>query len=217
MPTPIPYDEAYALQLAVHGQRARNEVVDTLLLLEHPAVITVGRGSKGRGDLLTSPEELNRKGIAYVETDRGGEMTYHAPGQLVGYAIMDLSARGRDLHVFLRDLEQTIIDTLAEFDVTGSRKPGLTGVWVGEQKICAMGIKVSRWVSMHGFALNIAPNMAPFREDLIPCGIRDKGVVSLAELGRSVNRSTIEMAYLRSFANVFNVDIAAANVSATTI
>jgi lipoate-protein ligase B len=203
----VPYDTAYSLQLVLQRARRRNEVPDSLLLLEHPAVITVGRGAKDRGDLIATPEQLADRGIALVETDRGGEMTYHAPGQLVGYAIVDLAARGKDLHLFLRDLEETVIKTLAQFWITGTRKPGLTGVWVGEEKVCAMGIKVSGWVTMHGFALNIAPDMVPFRRDFVPCGIRDKGVTSLAELGVDAGRDAVEAAYLASFAEVFGVTL----------
>ncbi len=204
---PVAYDNAYQLQLELQRARRRNEVPDTLLLLEHPAVITVGRGAKDRNDLLSSPADLAERGIAYIETDRGGEMTYHAPGQLVGYAIIDLAPRGRDLHVFLRDLEESVIQTLAPFGLSGTRKEGLTGVWVGDEKICAMGIKVSGWVTMHGFALNIAPDMTPFRRDFIPCGLRDKGVTSLEEQGVDAKRGAVEAAYLASFANVFGVTL----------
>lgn len=205
--TPVPYRAAYDWQLALHAARKAGEIPDTLLLLEHPAVITAGRGARNRGDLLTAPEHLADRGIEFIESDRGGEMTYHAPGQLVGYVIMDLAARGKDLHKFLRDLEESIIRALAALGVEGRRIPGLTGVWVGERKICAMGIKVSHWITMHGFALNIDPDMDPFRHDFIPCGIRDKGVVSLAELGVTAHRGDVERAYLAAFAQVFGCEL----------
>ena len=190
---------------SVDGRPAKS--LDTLILLEHAPVITIGRGSRDSTDLLTSEAALHARGIELVETDRGGEMTYHGPGQLVGYPILSLEARGKDLHRYLRDLEQTVIDTLAHFGVTAGRIAGLTGVWVDDAKICAMGIKVTRWVTMHGFALNIDPDMTPFRRDIIPCGIQDHGVTSLAELGVTSTRDGVEEVYIAQFAGVFGAEM----------
>lgn len=179
---------------------------DTLLLLEHPPTITLGRGTND-ADLLTDIPTLRAGGIAVERADRGGEITYHAPGQLVGYPVLDLRAHGQDLHRYLRDLEEVLIRTLAQFGLAGGRIPGLTGVWVGGAKIAAIGIKVSRWVSMHGFALNVNPDLSPMRRDIVPCGIKDRGVTSLAELlpGGGPTRAEVEPRVVAAFAGVFGV------------
>lgn len=179
---------------------------DTLLLLEHPPTITLGRGTDG-ADLLSDAPTLAARGIALVRTDRGGEITYHAPGQLVGYPILDLRAHGQDLHRYLRDLEEALIRALAPFGLNGERVPGLTGVWVGGAKIAAIGIKVSRWVSTHGFALNVSPDLTPMRRDFVPCGIKDRGVTSLAELvpEKGLTRADVEPGVVAAFADIFGV------------
>ncbi|MBV9850159.1 MAG: lipoyl(octanoyl) transferase LipB [Armatimonadetes bacterium] len=206
IPGPVAYEEALARQYALVHQRQAGEAADTLLLLEHPPTITLGRRTH-RADLLTPPERLREQGIAVVEADRGGEITYHAPGQLVGYPILDLRSHGQDLHRYLRDLEETLIRALAGFGIAAGRVEGLTGVWVGEDKIAAVGIKVSRWVSMHGFALNIALDLTPMRRDIVPCGIRGRGVTSLRELRpeRAWTRAEAEAATVAAFADVFGV------------
>lgn len=195
-----------ARQYALVEKRRAGEIEDTLLLLEHTPTVTIGKTAQG-GDLLTSPAELARLGITVETVDRGGEITYHGPGQLVGYPILDLRQHGQDLHRYLRDLEEVIIRTVGEFGLEGTRKPGLTGVWIGERKIAAIGIKVRQWVTMHGFALNIDNDLNPYRRDFIPCGIRDRGVTSLAEelpdLG--LKRPDVEPRLLRAFAVVFGV------------
>ncbi len=207
IPDPLPYPEALAMQHALTEKRGRGEVPDTLLLLEHPPTITLGRRTDER-DLRTSEAALRERGFAIERVDRGGEITYHAPGQLVGYPILDLREHGQDLHKYLRDLEETLLRTLAEFGVIGSRVLGRTGVWVGDRKIAAMGIKVSRWISMHGFALNITTDLTPFREDFVPCGIADKDVTSLRELmgAGCPSRPEVEAALLPKFAEIFGVD-----------
>ncbi|MCW3059702.1 MAG: lipoate-protein ligase [Capsulimonas sp.] len=195
-----------ARQYALVEKRRAGEIEDMLLLLEHTPTVTIGKTAQG-GDLLTSPEELARLGITLETVDRGGEITYHGPGQLVGYPILDLRQHGQDLHRYLRDLEEVIIRTVGELGLEGTRKPGLTGVWIGERKIAAIGIKVRQWVTMHGFALNIDNDLNPYRRDFIPCGIRDRGVTSLAEelpdLG--LKRPDVEPRLLRAFAEVFGV------------
>ncbi len=202
-----PYATALAWQRELARRRQAGEVPDTLLLLEHPPTITLGRGSH-REDLLTSPDVLQRRGIDVIEADRGGEISYHAPGQLVGYPILDLRQHGQDLHKYLRDLEEVLIRSLGDFSLTGTRQPGLTGVWVGDAKIAAMGIKVTRWVSLHGFALNIDLDLTPMRRDFVPCGIRDRGVTSLRELRpeRPWARAEVEDAVVKAFADVFGLD-----------
>ena len=205
-PDLVPFDRALEWQSDVARRRQAGEIPDTLLLLEHPPTITLGRRTQP-ADLLAPPEWLRAQGIAVVTVDRGGEISFHAPGQLVGYPILDLREHGQDLHRYLRDLEETLIRALAEFGVAAGRKTGLTGVWVGDDKIAAMGIKVSRWVSMHGFALNIDADLTPMRRDFVPCGIRDKGVTSLAELqpSRAWTRPPVEAAVVAAFADVFGV------------
>ena len=205
---PVPYTDALALQYALADQCSRGEISDTLLLLEHPPTITLGRRTDD-SDLKTSEAALKERGFAVERVDRGGEITYHAPGQLVGYPILDLRRHGQDLHKYLRDLEEVLIETLGVFGLDGVRVPGRTGVWVGDAKIAAIGIKVSRWVSLHGFALNISNNLAPFREDFVPCGIVDKGVTSLREqLGAACPaRAAVEAVVVQKFAEIFGVDL----------
>jgi lipoate-protein ligase B len=204
---PVTYAEGLRLQREYHARRRDGIGPDTLILLEHTPVITIGRGSRDESDLLTGREALGARGIDLVETDRGGEMTYHGPGQLVGYPILSLEERGRDLHQYLRDIEQSVIDTLAHFGIAGGRIAGLTGVWVHSAKICAIGIKVSRWITMHGFALNIDPDLTSFRQDIVPCGISDRGVTSLAELGVPATREEVEEAYIAAFSRVFDATV----------
>src|SRR5438105_1566528 len=180
-----PYDEALELQLATLHARADGRVPDTLLLLEHPPVITLGRGADPRNVLLSTTEREQR-GIALRETGRGGDVTLHAPGQLVGYPILDLRKRGQDVHRHLRDLEEVLIRALAGWGIGASRVPGATGVWIGNDKLAAIGVGVKRWVTYHGFALNVCPDLALFRT-IIPCGLVGRGVTSVERvLGRSV-------------------------------
>jgi lipoyl(octanoyl) transferase len=203
---PIPYAEALARQYSIQQARQVGEKPDTLLVLEHTPVITLGRSSVSERDLLVPTSELLDSGIEVYEADRGGEITYHAPGQLVVYPILELSeaASERDLHLYLRRLEQIVIDTLRVWEVIGERKDGLTGVWVNDSKIAAIGIKVSRWVTMHGLALNISADLAPMRNDIVPCGIRDLGVTSLAELGHKLNRQEVEEVLVKNFERIFD-------------
>lgn len=203
---PVPYQAALSRQYALAGQRQREEIPDTLLLLEHPPVITLGRGTK-ETDLLTSEASLRARGIAVERVDRGGEITYHAPGQLVGYPILDLRQHGQDLHKYLRDLEEVIIQTLAGYGLNSERVPGRTGVWVNDRKIAAIGIKVSRWVSMHGWALNITTDLTSFRRDIVPCGIADRDVTSLLELlaERCPSRAEVERRLVAAFVERFQV------------
>ena len=198
----IGYDEAWALQRELVAARQAGAAPDTLVLLEHPPVITLGRAGEA-ARLLGSRAELARRGVGFVETDRGGDITFHGPGQIVGYAIVDLAMRGRDLHRYLRDLESVLILALAEFGIRAGRVEGLTGVWVGDAKVAAIGIRVSRWVTHHGFALNVDTDLSYF-DLIVPCGIADKRVTSMeALLGRAVDRSGVEVALGRAFTAIF--------------
>ena len=200
----VTYADALRLQYAAQKAVQQQLMPNTLYLLEHAPVITLGRGTAGIDkDFITSRAELEARGITIVEADRGGDTTYHAPGQLVGYSIVDLQKFGRDLHHYLRTLEAVIIQVLSRFGVPAQTVPGLTGVWVGERKIAAIGIKVSRWVSMHGFSINNDLDLTVMRRDIVPCGIADKGVVSLRELGVRVPRQELESALLQDWSTRF--------------
>ena len=205
-PALVPYPLALATQYDLARRRQAGDVPDTLLLLEHPPTITLGRGTV-ESDLVTTEAELLVRGISVERVDRGGEITYHGPGQLVGYPILDLREHGQDLHRYLRDLEEVLIRTLAAYGLAGGRVAGRTGVWVGGDKIAAIGIKVSRWVSLHGWALNVTTDLTPYRRDFVPCGIRDAGVTSLAELlpGECPTRADAEAVCVAAFAEVFGV------------
>lgn len=181
---PTSYRDGLALQEALVAARARGETGDWVLFPDHEPVLTVGRGAGGDG-LVASREELARRGIELFEVARGGDITWHGPGQLVGYTICDLEAQGRDLHRFLRGLESVLVATLESFGIQSTTVLGRTGVWAGGEKIASIGIAVRRWVSYHGFALNVAPDLKFF--DLIhPCGLRGIQMTSVAtRLGAS--------------------------------
>jgi|SRR5579862_5472635 len=174
----VEYAVAWQLQRELAVLRAESAVTDTLLLLEHPPTITLGRGAR-REHVLASPDLLREQGVSIHEVDRGGDVTYHGPGQLVGYPILDLNESGRDLHRYLRDVEAALIELLAVYGVSGRRFPLHTGVWTEDRKIAAIGVKVSRWITSHGFALNVNTALDDF-ELIVPCGIRDYGVTSIA-------------------------------------
>lgn len=169
------------MQAELVRRRREGAVPDQLVLLEHPHVITLGRGS-GAGHVLASQEERSRKGVDLFEAGRGGDVTYHGPGQAVGYPILALEEERRDLHRYLRDLEEVLILALAALGILGQREPGLTGVWVGGAKIAALGVRVSSgWITSHGFALNVRTDLSYF-ETIVPCGIPDRGVTSVERL-----------------------------------
>lgn len=174
------YGAAWELQRTLFNARLANAIDDVLLLLEHPHTYTIGK-SGGDDHLLVSEQDLARRGIEVFRIDRGGDITYHGPGQLVGYPIFNLNQHYRDVHRYLRDLEEILIRTIADYGIEAGRIPGLTGVWVRDEKIAAIGVKVSRWVTMHGFAFNINTDLQLFTS-IIPCGIVHKSVTSLARL-----------------------------------
>lgn len=176
------YLEAARLQQALLSERQAGKVPDTFLLLEHPPVITMGRGSHAE-HVLAARETLAAAGATVWETTRGGDVTYHGPGQLVGYGIVDLREHGRDVGRYLRELEEALIRTLGEYGFSGSRRAGMTGAWVGERKVAAIGVRAEKWVTAHGFALNVDPDLGHF-EWIVPCGIREYGVASIASLLR---------------------------------
>lgn len=175
-----PYREAWRLQHRLLAARQQGLVPDTLVLLEHPHVYTLGRGARP-DHLLLTPQEMRRWGVETYWIDRGGDITYHGPGQTVGYVICDLRSRGLDAHGYLRALEDVLLQALAAYGIEGRRDAQYTGVWVGDEKVAAIGVRVSRGVSMHGFALNVDPDLALFG-GIVPCGIPDRGVTSLARL-----------------------------------
>jgi lipoate-protein ligase B len=176
---PTPYREGLAIQQALVEARAAGRTSDWLLYPDHPPVLTVGR-SPSPGNVIADREALRRQGIEVFEVARGGDVTWHGPGQLVGYLICGLDERGRDLHRFLRDIEQALIEVLEGWGIPAGRESGRTGVWAGEDKIASIGIAVRRWVSYHGFALNVAPDLRFF--DLIhPCGLKGIHMTSVSE------------------------------------
>ncbi|MDZ7717904.1 MAG: lipoyl(octanoyl) transferase LipB [Balneolaceae bacterium] len=182
------------------------ELNDILFFVEHPHVYTLGK-SGDSAHLLKTLSELSKIDAEYIEIDRGGDITYHGPGQIVGYPILDLDQHFTDIHKYLRYLEEVIIRTCADFGVKAGRIEGLTGVWAGDEKICAMGIRCSRWVTMHGFALNVNTDLSYFK-NIVPCGIDDKEVTSLSECtGRYVSEEDVKKKILKHFAEVFDVEI----------
>jgi lipoyl(octanoyl) transferase len=204
----VDYAAALELQQELVDARRRGEIEDTLLLLEHPPVITLGVKTRGKPtNIIASPGELKRQGVEVFETGRGGDVTYHGPGQLVGYPIFDLSPHRRDVHRYVRDLEEALIRAVATFGIEAGRVNGLTGVWVGpagrEEKLAAIGVRISRWITSHGFALNVAPDLRHFQL-IVPCGIADRGVTSMEQLlGRPVAMRVVEDAVARALAMVF--------------
>ena len=178
----VSYGEALELQKHLVDERKANEIPDQLLLLEHPPVITLGVKTRNdRTHVVAPPETLDEQGVEVFESGRGGDVTYHGPGQLVGYPIMDLRPDRCDVHRYVRDLEEVLVRVAGGFGVDAARVPGLTGVWVGNEKLAAIGVRIARWVTSHGFALNVSTNLAHFNL-IVPCGIADKGVTSLERL-----------------------------------
>ncbi len=201
----VAYETALDLQCELVVARQAGEARDQLLLLEHPAVITVGvSGRTHRDHVLVSLAELRDRGIDVLDVPRGGDVTYHGPGQLVGYPIIDLKPDRCDVHRYVRDLEEVLIRTAASFGVVAGRVAGLTGVWVGNDKLAAIGVRLSRWVTSHGFALNVAADLDQFRL-IVPCGLAGRGVTSLERLTGAVPpRPELEAVVAAAFARVFD-------------
>ena len=200
----MPYAEALALQRALVEDRRAGRIGDSLLLVEHPHVLTLGvRGDGGRSHILATDAALATRGIEVHETGRGGDITYHGPGQVVGYPIIDLKPDRCDVHRYVRDLEEVLIQTAASYGVDARRVEGLTGVWVGNDKLAAIGVRISRWITSHGFAFNVTTDLSYF-DLIVPCGIPDRGVTSLARLlGRRVPREEVEERLATRFGLVF--------------
>ena len=203
----VAYADGLALQDSLVAQRRNAEIGDQLLLLEHPHVITLGTSARS-DHILVGEEERALLGIELFDTGRGGDVTYHGPGQLVGYPILDLKPDRCDLHQYVRDIEEALIVALRTFDVSGGRKEGLTGVWVGDEKIAAIGVRVSSgWITSHGFALNVNTNLK-FFDAIVPCGIRQHGVTSLARLlGCELALEQVADVVARAFGETFGREL----------
>lgn len=205
MPGLTDYGEALELQRGLARARVNHELSeDLLLLLEHPRVITLGRGARALNVVATS-DELGRRGVEVHEVERGGDVTYHGPGQLVGYPIIDLRQHKQDLHWYLRRLEEVLIRTLGEYGVIGRRVPGYTGVWVEDRKIASIGVHVTRWVTFHGFALNVSTRLEDFAL-IVPCGIEAVQMTSLErEIGSPLGIAEVGDRTARCFGEVFDL------------
>jgi lipoate-protein ligase B len=203
-----PYAEVLELQRELAKERIAGTRPDTLLLVEHEPVVTLGRSSKST-HLLVDATRLAARGVELFEIERGGDVTFHGPGQLVGYPIIDLTQHRQDLHWYLRQLEQVLMDTLATFGIEGSRVEPYTGVWVGNRKIASIGVHARGWVTWHGFALNVATNLSYF-DLIVPCGIPDVEMTSMQrDLGRLVIVSEVADAVVGCFARSFDLSVAA--------
>jgi lipoyl(octanoyl) transferase len=198
----VSYDDGLRLQERAVESLCSEESPEQLLLLEHPHVFTLGRGADS-SNILADQQQLESNLVEVRETGRGGDVTYHGPGQLVGYPIINLKPDRCDVHRYVRDVEEVLIRTLAEFGVRGTRITGLTGVWVGDEKIGAIGVRIARWITSHGFALNVNTDLTYFKM-IVPCGITDKGVTSLSRIvGRQIELSHTASVAAAQFAEVF--------------
>ena len=202
----IPYADALALQHRIVEARKRGALNDVLLLLEHPPVFTLGRNAP-ESNILASRDSLQQRGIEIFRIERGGDVTYHGPGQLVGYPILDLHNFRLDVGWFVRSMEETLLRALADFGIRGKRIEKLVGVWVGEAKIVQIGARIEQWITYHGFALNVDPNLAHF-DLIVPCGIRDKAVTSIARvLNQPIELRAVRERVAARFAEVFGVEL----------
>lgn len=209
----VPYAEGLELQRQLVDDRKADRIPDTLLLLQHPHVLTIGVKKDGRSHILATPDRLSALGVEVFETGRGGDVTYHGPGQLVGYPIIDLTPDRRDVHRYVRDLEEVMIRVCADHDVEAVRIKGLSGAWVPSlresssgrtaAKVGAIGVRISRWITSHGFAFNVTTDI-DFFNLIVPCGIADRGVTSLsAQTGRAVDVAEVEDRVVDRFCEVF--------------
>jgi lipoyl(octanoyl) transferase len=198
------FSEVWQLQKVLLNDVVQQHNKHYLILTEHQPVITLGKAGSLK-NLLYDPEYVKSQGIQFYQIDRGGDITFHGPGQLVGYPILNLERFKKDIHWYLRALEEVVIQTLALLKISANRIKGLTGVWVNNRKICAIGIKTSRWVTMHGFALNVDLPLDYFNY-IIPCGLNDKGITSVAEqMKNKIPMDTVNEIFLKIFAKVFGV------------
>lgn len=219
----VPYADGLELQRALVDDRKADRIPDTLLLLQHPHVVTIGVKKDGRSHIIATPQQLDERGVEVFETGRGGDVTYHGPGQVVGYPIIDLNPDRRDVHRYVRDLEEVMIRVCADYGVIAGRSKGFSGAWVSstrsglmaEAKIGAIGVRISRWITSHGFAFNVTTDVE-FFDLIVPCGISDRGVTSLSqELGRPVAIDEVEDRFIDHFASVFERNVTPASSSRT--
>jgi lipoyl(octanoyl) transferase len=203
----VPYADGLELQRQLVEDRKADRIPDTLLLLQHPHVLTIGVKKDGRSHILASPDRLSSLGVEVFETGRGGDVTYHGPGQLVGYPILNLDPHRRDVHQYVRDLEEVMIRVCADYGLNAGRIKGFSGAWIksdgADEKIGAIGVRISRWITSHGFAFNVATDIEFFNL-IVPCGIADRGVTSLAsKLGHAPDMAEVEDRFVSHFCAVF--------------
>jgi lipoyl(octanoyl) transferase len=210
----VSYADGLDLQKALVEDRRADRIPDTLLLLEHPHVVTLGvKLAEARSNVVATPDTLVARGVDVVETGRGGDVTYHGPGQLVVYPILDLRPDRQDVHRYVRDLEEVMIRLCASYQVTAVRVAGLSGAWVEDRKIGAIGVRISRWITSHGLAFNVSADLSYF-DLIVPCGIADKGVTSLSrELGRAIDVDDVIDPFIEAFAGVFDRGVASGAIS----
>jgi lipoyl(octanoyl) transferase len=205
-PGRMPFEDSLALQRSVFTARRAGLIDHVFMLLEHPPTFTIGRRHQARRHLLVDENELKQRAIQVHEIDRGGDITYHGPGQLVGYPIFDLTEWYQDVYRYLRDLEEVLICVVADFGLEAKRIDGLTGVWVQDEKIAALGVKVSWWVTMHGFSLNVNPDLRMYHH-IIPCGIFDKSVTSLSNMmNKEIDMGEVSKLLIKHMARVFEIE-----------
>jgi len=202
----VDYAAAHRLQKELQAKRIADQVPDTVLLLEHPPVLTIGRSAKEQ-HIIARPEALEARGISVHEVGRGGDVTYHGPGQLVAYPIIDLKPDRRDVRKYMWSLEETMIRTCADFGLSATRIKGLNGAWIEDRKVGAVGVRLSRWVTMHGLALNANSDLSDF-DLIVPCGLQDKAVTSIsAELGRTIRVPDVTGPLARHFAELYDTEV----------
>ena len=205
----VAYADALELQRRLVDDRKADRIPDTLLLLQHPHVVTIGVKKDGRSHILASPERLSSLGVEVFESGRGGDVTYHGPGQLVGYPIIDLNPDRRDVHRYVRDLEEVMIRVCADYGLDAGRIKGMSGTWLGSEKIGAIGVRISRWITSHGVAFNVTTDVEFFNL-IVPCGIAEKGVTSLAaRIGAPPALADVEDRFIERFCEVFERTLAA--------
>jgi lipoyl(octanoyl) transferase len=199
------YKEVWDLQKLIHGKRIENKIDNTLLLVEHLPVITMGKSGKNE-NLLYSRDALKEKGVSYYEIERGGDVTYHGPGQLVGYPIFNVKQGLAGIRPFIMNMEDAIIMTLADFNIAGKKQDKMIGVWVKEKKICSIGIAVKKWVSFHGFAFNVNTNLDHFNL-IVPCGLKNVTMTSMhVLLNKSVDMNEVKKSIIRNFSRLFKTE-----------
>ncbi|PIS29237.1 MAG: lipoyl(octanoyl) transferase [Candidatus Marinimicrobia bacterium CG08_land_8_20_14_0_20_45_22] len=196
-----PYGKAWEIQKRTHADRFAGKLPDTLILVEHPHVYTLGKNANA-SHLIASQEYLKSRGIEIFKVDRGGDITYHGPGQLVSYPIFNLKEHKESIAWYVYSVEEVLIQMLAGFDIQAGRIKGLTGIWVGDKKIAAIGMRVSRWVTMHGFALNVSTDLSLYN-GIVPCGIVDKGVARMIDLNPAVSMKAVKIAVVEEFVKQF--------------